>query len=78
MNILKVISRVFTLALQTPAFTNVNFENVGQGDRVQHAPMQISASVKVTVRISAQVLSVSEILTLRIFDFENLGQGHRV
>ena len=39
---------------------------------------RISASVKVVRRIVAIVLTISEILMFKIYDIENIGQGHEV
>ena len=39
---------------------------------------QISTCIKVTGCIFALDLTISEILTYKMFDLENLGQGHRV
>ena len=39
---------------------------------------QIPVSIKVTTRLFMLVLTVLEILRLEMFDFENLGQSHRV
>ena len=81
---LKVIPSILKLAFivsEILTFKNVDFETCISGSREYNMravancrSMQISTSIKVTIRIFALALTVSEILTFQVFDREHLGK----